>query len=162
MNKKFSTLVASLLFATCFGASAQTYVDTEIASGSTFLLGAGGSWAAGNEADNVLTINDKGELALLPKADVKTASKVNRAKALWKVSYTQDAHKAYTFTFVNESTGQTLVLPKSGAATAHVAEGLGELHWQLKGVLLLILQLVVLSKLFWVARKLRLLRLLRN
>ncbi|KKB58383.1 DUF6383 domain-containing protein [Parabacteroides gordonii] len=129
MNKKFSTLVASLLFATCFGASAQTYVDTEIASGSTFLLGAGGSWAAGNEADNVLTINDKGELALLPKADVKTASKVNRAKALWKVSYTQDAHKAYTFTFVNESTGQTLVLPKSGAATAHVAEGLGEFVW---------------------------------
>ena len=129
MNKKFSTLVASLLFATCFGASAQTYVDTEIASGSTFLLGAGGSWAAGNEADNVLTINDKGELALLPKADVKTASKVDRAKALWKVSYTQDAHKAYTFTFVNESTGQTLVLPKSGAATAHVAEGLGEFVW---------------------------------
>ena len=130
MNKKFSTLVASLLFAACFGASAQEFVKTEMAGGSTFLLGTTSNWDSGNgTVDNVLTINDKGELELLDADDVKGASKVNRAKALWKVSYTQDAHKAYTFTFVNESTGQTLVLPKSGAATAHVAEGLGEFVW---------------------------------
>ncbi len=126
MNKKFSTLVASVLLAGAVGTvNAQTYATptaatlaTKIVEGKYYQLGVtdGGDPAAA--ATNVLTMqevsNHPGQYELVIKTLVSGTTQL--PNTLWKVVVKQNSEGALSYQFINVATNMPLSLNSALAA----------------------------------------------
>ncbi len=139
MNKKFSTLMASLMLASAFSVSAQVGhpigVD-KYEDGKYYVLG--------DDKDNVLSVVSKagsnyGELTMTWVGDKPDYWNLNTTRnALWKVTVVPGkAGDAPKYSFVNVATGMTLSVPtpdESGGEIGHGAKDLlmisgGYMEW---------------------------------
>ena len=135
MNKKFSTLMASMMLVSAFSVNAQTTNAPEAAdkyvNGKYYMLG---------NASNVLIVESTaqsayGELAVTSTSQTWTLDETRRA--LWKVTVTNgEAGETPRYSFVNVATGMTLSVPTpaKGQAIGKGAEDLmisgGYMEWQ--------------------------------
>ena len=126
MNKKFSTLMASLMLASAFSvASAQTPVE-KYEDGKYYMLSDGTKILS--VVSNPSTTSSYGELTVVDKEDA-VATLTSTRNALWKVTVTEGkAGDAPKYSFVNVATGMTLSVPTPEKnkpetdATAHVED----------------------------------------
>ncbi len=108
MNKKFSTLMASLMLASAFSVSAQTAVE-KYEDGKYYMLCDGTKILS--VVSNPSTTSSYGELTVVNKSDA-VATLTSTRNALWKVTVTEGkAGDAPKYSFVNVATGMTLSVP---------------------------------------------------
>ena len=109
MNKKFSTLVASVMLAASVSAGAQTNPSGEYKSGSSYLLG--------NGTDFITVVGDMVNGYTLKFADANAISGLESVnKALWTVEVQEGVQGATPkFVFINKSTGIPFALDLSKA-----------------------------------------------
>ncbi len=133
MNKKFSTLMASLMLASAFSVSAQTGNPTpsqtdKYEDGKYYLLGShdNGFLAVNSDPQSP----DYGALSLIDPVHASTSKPwdlYNTRSALWKVTVTEGkAGDAPKYSFVNVATGMTLSVPTpalNGTAEATISGG---------------------------------------
>ena len=112
MNKKFSTLMASLMLASAFSvASAQDYAK-EYENGKYYLLG--------NSTNGYISVeSEAGEnYGKLSVQNPATWNLESTREALWKVTVTKgNDGVAPKYSFVNVATGMTLSVPTPGEST---------------------------------------------
>ena len=128
MNKKFSTLVASVLLATSFGASAQTLVNgtapNVLTNGQYYLLGTN----ATNSAAEYLFL-DGDSLITVDQAALTAKTALTRSYGQWKVEFSNGIDGKPVYTFTNKATGAKMALPANGKAV--VAGGpVNSFKWQ--------------------------------
>ena len=132
MNKKFSTLMASLMLVSAFSVSAQTTAD-KYENGKYYLLG--------NGSDGWLTVESEaganyGALTMKPVNGTIDATNWDleaTREALWKVTVTAgNAGDAPKYSFVNVATGMTLSVPtptKEQSSISNVKIAGGYMEW---------------------------------
>ena len=126
MNKKFSTLVASVLLAGAVGTvNAQTYaapsaatLATKIVEGKYYQLGVTNGGVTTATATNVLTMQEvsgqPGKYELVVKTLVGGTAQL--PNTLWKVAVKQNSEGALSYQFINVATNMPLSLNSALAA----------------------------------------------
>ena len=111
MNKKFSTLMASLMLASAFSVSAQTGTPSPVEkyeNGKYYMLG--GPYNVLAVKSDASEGKNYGELELISKNSEWTLADTRRA--LWQVTVVEGkAGDAPKYSFVNVATGMTLSVP---------------------------------------------------
>ena len=136
MNKKFSTLVASLLLGTSFGAFAQTELqitEGDFKSGSTYFLTTGVAKASAK----ALVVKGA-ELEMLAWAanpatttvtEIEEMTKAEREFAMWTVTSTKVIGGTTVYEFTNKATGKKLQVSSAAPNAAYTANGTSQFEW---------------------------------
>ena len=136
MNKKLSSLVAGVLLATSFSASALsdgsplTTKNVKFENGQSYYLTTDSTYLG-----DVLVINSDNKLEFVARGSFDAYTKANRAYGYWTISQEASPSGDYVYKFLNKGTGEYLSIPDSATTvlSANAENGISNFLWDLKG-----------------------------
>ncbi len=136
MNKKLSSLVAGVLLATSFSASALsvksplTTKNVKFENGQSYYLTTDSTYLG-----DVLVINSDNKLEFVSRSSFDAYTKANRAYGYWTISQEASPSGDYVYKFLNKGTGEYLSIPDSATTvlSANAENGISNFLWDLTG-----------------------------